>query len=113
MAPKNQDGSKRVPCSKDSTYQATQPIQKLLYDRKAGAWALSVSTRSLDYLVASGALETRRIGRKVLITAASLKRYAAANHFGPVNGTEEEAALKKHEAANHLGPVSGSEEEAA
>jgi len=112
MAPKNQYGSKRVPCSKDSAYQATQLIRKLLYDRKGAAYTLSVSTRTLDYLIADGAFETRRIGRKVLITAGSLKRYAAANHFGPVNGTEKEAALKKHAAAN-LGPVSGSEEEAA
>jgi excisionase family DNA binding protein len=78
--------------SEESPSLATQLIQKLLYDRKSAAWTLSVSTRTIDYLIASGALETRRIGRKVLITAASLRKYAAANHYGPVNGTEEEAA---------------------
>lgn len=72
--------------------ESTQPIQKLLYDRKSGAWTISVSTRTIDYLIASGALETRRIGRKVLITASSLKRYAAANHYGPVCGSSEEEA---------------------
>jgi hypothetical protein len=63
-------------------------VHKLLFDRKSAAWALSVSTRTIDYLIANGAFETRRIGRKVLITAASLKKYAAANHFGPVAGIE-------------------------
>jgi hypothetical protein len=70
----------------------TQSIQKLLYDRKSAAWALSVSIRSLDYLIADGAFETRRIGRRVLIAAASLRKFAAANHYGPVCGSEEEAA---------------------
>jgi hypothetical protein len=72
--------------------ESTHLIQKLLFDRKTAAWALSVSIRTLDYALAAGAFETRRIGRKTLITAGSLKRYAAANHFGPVSGTEEEAA---------------------
>jgi hypothetical protein len=59
-------------------------LEKILYDRKSAAFALSISVRSLDYALARGAFETRRIGRKTLITAGSLKRYAAANHFGPV-----------------------------
>ena len=72
--------------------QSQQPMQKLLLDRKTAAWTISVSTRSVDYLIADGALETRRIGRKVLIVAASLKKFAAANHFGPVNGSGKKAA---------------------
>ena len=31
-------------------------------------------------------------GKKVLIAADSLKKSTAANHFGPVSGSEEEAA---------------------
>ena len=66
-------------------------LQKLLYDRKSAAYALSVSVRTVDYGLASGVFETRRIGRKVLITAASLKKFAATNHFGPVSkGRDEE-----------------------
>jgi hypothetical protein len=84
-----------------------QQIPILLYSRKSAAFALSISIRKLDYDLAAGAFETRRNGRKVLITASSLKRYAAANHFGRVNGTKEEAAPKKHAVAN------GSDEEAA
>jgi hypothetical protein len=87
-------------------------IEKLLYDRKSAAFAISVSPRTIDYGLAAGAFETRRIGRKVLITADSLKKFTAANHFGPVNGTEEKTALEKHAAANPFGPVNGHEEEA-
>jgi len=54
---------------------------RLLYDRKTAARLLSISVRSLDYIIAAKGLETRRIGRKVLVTRASLIRYAAGNHF--------------------------------
>jgi hypothetical protein len=47
--------------------------------------------RSLDYLLASQAFDTRRIGKKVLITHASLVRYAQGNHFGAVNTSRSEA----------------------
>jgi hypothetical protein len=45
---------------------------------------LSLSVRSLDYLVANKKLEFRRIGKKVLITHASLVRFSQANHFESV-----------------------------
>lgn len=54
---------------------------RMLYDRKEGARQLSISVRSLDYLIAGKELETRRIGKKVLIPHASLVRYAQGNHF--------------------------------
>jgi hypothetical protein len=54
---------------------------RLLYDRKEAARQLSLSVRSLDYIIAAKGLETRRIGRKVLVTRASLVRYASGNHF--------------------------------
>lgn len=57
------------------------PAHRFLYDRKEAARMLSISVRSLDYLIAAKQLETRRIGKKVLITHASLVRYAQANHY--------------------------------
>ena len=54
---------------------------RLLYDRKQAARQLSISTRSLDYIIAGKGLETRRIGKKVLVTHASLVRYAQGNHY--------------------------------
>jgi hypothetical protein len=53
---------------------------KLLYDRKSAATALSISIRSLDYLIERGDLPTRRIGKKVLIPARDLQRFAGADH---------------------------------
>jgi hypothetical protein len=69
-------------------------IEKILYDRRSAAFALSISVRSLDYALARGEFETRRIGRKTLITAGSLKRFATTNHFGPVDGSEEKKGLR-------------------
>lgn len=54
---------------------------RLLYDRKEAARQLSISVRSLDYIIAAKEFDTRRIGRKVLITHASLVRYASGNHY--------------------------------
>jgi hypothetical protein len=54
---------------------------RLLYDRKEAARQLSISPRSLDYIIAAKELDTRRIGRKVLVTHASLVRYASGNHY--------------------------------
>ena len=57
---------------------------RLLYDRKEAARQLSISVRSLDYIISAKGLDTRRRGRKVLVTRASLRRYASGNHFDAV-----------------------------
>jgi len=54
---------------------------RLLYDRKEAARQLGISVRSLDYINAAKELDPRRIGRKVLVTHASLVRYASGNHY--------------------------------
>lgn len=64
---------------------------RLLYDRKSAALQLSISVRSLDYIIAGGQLETRRIGRKVLVTRASLMRYAAGNHYAITSRSDADA----------------------
>jgi excisionase family DNA binding protein len=65
----------------------TTTESKLLYDRKTAAVALSISVRSLDYLISGGQLKTRRIGRKVLIHRSELKRFAQGDHFF-INGKQ-------------------------
>jgi excisionase family DNA binding protein len=55
-------------------------IEKLLYSREDAAAALSISIRSVDYLIAERKLSTRRIGRKILIPAGDIKRFARADH---------------------------------
>ena len=57
---------------------------RLLYDRKSAARQLSISVRSLDYMLAGGKFQTRRIGKKVLIPHGELVRFSRADHFGPI-----------------------------
>jgi hypothetical protein len=47
---------------------------------------LSISQRALDYLVATRRLPTRRIGKRVLIPVADLRKYARADHPEPIAG---------------------------
>jgi hypothetical protein len=54
---------------------------RLLYDRKTAAHKLSISVRSLDYLIAAKQIDTRRIGKKVLIPHGALVRFAQGNHY--------------------------------
>ena len=62
--------------------------ERLLYDRKEAARQLSISVRSLDYIIAAKAVVTRRIGRKVLVTHASLIQYAKGNHYAITNRSD-------------------------
>lgn len=64
-----------------------QTTERLLYPRKDAAFQLGVSVRTLDYMVAAKQLETRRVGKKVLVTRGSLVKFANSNHFGPVSGS--------------------------
>jgi hypothetical protein len=69
-------------------------VEKLRYDRKSAAFALSMSVRALDYRLASGEIDTTRDGRKRYISATALRRYASRNHFDVLSDTK-----KKREAA--------------
>jgi len=57
------------------------PVERLLYGREEASFALSISVREVDYALALGEFDTRRVGKRVLITARSLKRWANTNHF--------------------------------
>jgi hypothetical protein len=58
----------------------TASTTKLLYDRKSAAYALSISVRSLDYLIANKKLETVRLGSKIMIGHGTLVKFSRANH---------------------------------
>lgn len=49
-------------------------VEKLLYDKKSAAFALSVSVRTIDNMLADKRLSYRRCGRKVLIPASDIRR---------------------------------------
>jgi hypothetical protein len=66
--------------------QSHSAAPRLLYDRKEASRQLSISIRSLDYLIANKQLSFRRIGKKVLVPHGELVRYARGDHFGPING---------------------------
>ena len=53
---------------------------KLLVSCEEAAQLLSINQRALDYLVASKRLPTRRIGGRVLIPMADLRKYARCDH---------------------------------
>lgn len=59
----------------------------MLYDRKEAARQLSISVRNLDYRIARKELNTRRIGKKVLIPYSELMRFARADNTEFANGT--------------------------
>jgi hypothetical protein len=54
------------------------PAPRLLYTRKDAAYQLSISVRSLDYLIASKQLATRRIGSRIQIPHEELIRLATS-----------------------------------
>lgn len=54
---------------------------QLLFTRKEASKLLSISVRSVDYLLSNGELASRRVGRKVLIPRASLTRFAGSDHL--------------------------------
>jgi excisionase family DNA binding protein len=55
-------------------------ITRILHDRESAAEQLSISVRSLDYLVANKKLGIRRIGKRVLIPHSELVKFARADH---------------------------------
>jgi hypothetical protein len=60
--------------------KTAEPVQKLLFDRKSAAFALSISIRNLDARLANKELRFRKVGKKVLIPASELVRFARADH---------------------------------
>ncbi len=69
--------------------------EKFLFARKEAAHALGISIRSLDYLIAGKHLETRRIGKKVLVTRAALVAFASGNHYGSMSTAARKAESSK------------------
>ena len=53
---------------------------KLLVSQDEAAQLLSISKRSVEYLVATQRLSTRRIGTRSLIPIEDVRRFARADH---------------------------------
>jgi len=54
--------------------------EKVLYTKREAAQMLSISVRSLDYLIVSRQLAARRIGRRVLIHRDAIEQFARLDH---------------------------------
>jgi excisionase family DNA binding protein len=64
-------------------------MEPLLYSRKLAASSLSLSLRSIDYLIRDGRLKTVRIGAKNMVPRAELNRFAKRGLDSPVAGEGE------------------------
>ena len=62
------------------------PNEKLLVSRREAAQLLSISERAIDYLVSTKQLTARRIGSRVLIPVAEVRKFARYDHPPPVAG---------------------------
>jgi excisionase family DNA binding protein len=58
-----------------------EPQPKLLYTKREAAQLLSLSIRSIDYLITSCEIASRRVGRRVLIHRDAIERFARQDHF--------------------------------
>jgi excisionase family DNA binding protein len=64
-------------------------METILMSKREAAKALSLSLRTVDYLIASKELAVRRIGRRCLISRQSLEEFARRDHSTRPNGQEE------------------------
>ena len=62
------------------------PKDKLLVSQDEAAQLLSISRRSVEYLVATKKLSTRRIGTRALIPIEDVRKFARSDHPEPVGG---------------------------
>ena len=56
------------------------PSSKILVSREEAAQLLSISVRGIDYLLATRRLPFRKIGGRVPIPLAELRKYAQGDH---------------------------------
>ena len=61
-------------------------VEKLLYSKQDAAEALSLSVRSIDYLITTQRLPMRRVGGKVMIPVNAVRRFARQDHPERVRG---------------------------
>ena len=62
---------------------SVEQTSRLLFSRRSAARALDISIRMIDYAIASGLLETRRVNSRILIPFDSLANFAASDRVIP------------------------------
>ena len=72
---------RRQPGKRNSPRKANvSPEARLLVSREEAAEILSLSVRSIDYLLASKELPFRKIGTRTMIPSSALQSFARSNH---------------------------------
>ncbi len=76
----------------DAIQQTTsiEESPRLLFSRRSAARALDISVRMIDYAIASGLLEARRLNSRILIPIDSLKKFAASDQLVPKAPTQSQ-----------------------
>ena len=68
-------------------------LTKMLYSRRDAGFVLSISLRSIDYLVKANALKAKRIGGRVLIPHEELVRYSKSDQ-GPMTAVSSPSLIR-------------------
>ena len=67
----------------------TIPTDVILLDKRTAAAVLSISPRTLEYLIAGKEIAVRRIGRRCLISRGEVERFANRDHKSPSQGVDD------------------------
>lgn len=96
--------------------ETSSHTNKVLLSKKEVAWLLSLSVRSVDYLIVRGELAVRRVGKRVLIHRTELERFARRDHLpgstlggGPNSPDGTHARSHHHQAAPPPSTISSEE----
>lgn len=69
------------------TPEKTQTPAKLFYGRQTAAELIDVSPRTIDDAIRCGAINARRVGRRVLVSHAELVRFVESEESCRVSTT--------------------------
>ena len=58
-------------------------MDQIFVSRQDAAKALSISVRSLDYLIALGKIPVRKLGKRTLILRTALEKFARSPEVAP------------------------------
>lgn len=79
-------------------WRVIMSMEKFLYNKREAAVLLSVCPRTIDNLVRAGELKPRRVGRRCLFSAESLRAFARRDHVTQPAGANGEVQASELEA---------------
>jgi excisionase family DNA binding protein len=68
---------------------------QILISRREAAKMLSISLRTMDYLISAKEIPVRRIHRRTLIPVAALRQFARYDHLTQLREENEPASLQE------------------